>query len=104
MSILCWPLRLTELNFVAVEGREKKNIWMFPSGGSRISHWRGGADLRRGRFLAKMYAKTKELDPIGGQGAGGTPLDLPMFPHWSPPCPPLQHYLLSWKSVGNIRV
>ena len=23
----------------------------------------GGVDLRRGRFLAKMYAKTKELGP-----------------------------------------
>ena len=28
----------------------------------------GGADLRRGRFLAKICAKTKELDPVGGGG------------------------------------
>ena len=28
----------------------------------------GGADLRRGCFLAKTYAKTKELDPVGGGG------------------------------------
>ena len=33
------------------------------SGGSRISHW-AGANLRRGHFLAKMCAKTKELDPV----------------------------------------
>ena len=34
----------------------------------------GGADLRRGHFLAKTYAK-KELDPVGGGGvrAGGVP-------------------------------
>ena len=31
----------------------------FPLGG-------GGADLRHGCFLAKTYAKTKELDPVGG--------------------------------------
>ena len=37
------------------------------SGGSRISHW-GVADLRHGCFLAKMYVKMKELDPVGGGG------------------------------------
>ena len=43
------------------------------SGGSRISRRggpgpiRGGVDLRRGCFLAKMYAKTKEFGPIGGR-------------------------------------
>ena len=40
----------------------------------------GGANLRRIHFLAKMYAKMKEIDPVGG--GGGTcwqhPLDLPM--------------------------
>ena len=42
------------------------------SGGSRISRWGGGrraiggANLRHGHFLAKMYVKTKELDPVGG--------------------------------------
>ena len=35
------------------------------SGGSRISR-RGGMDLRRRRFLVKMYAKMKEWGPIGG--------------------------------------
>ena len=33
----------------------------------------GGADLRRGHFSAKTYAKTKELDPVGGGGAAGAP-------------------------------
>ena len=55
------------------------------SSGSRISHWGGrrravwgGADLQRGHFSAKTYAKTKELDPVGGVRAGSTPLDPPM--------------------------
>ena len=41
----------------------------FPVGG-------GGADLRCGCFSAKTYAKTKELDPVGGGGGahvGGAP-------------------------------
>ena len=36
----------------------------FPVGGRRAVG--GGADLQRGHFLVKMYAKTKELDSIGG--------------------------------------
>ena len=36
----------------------------FPVGGTP-SRW-GGANLRCGYFLAKMYAKMKELDPVGG--------------------------------------
>ena len=28
----------------------------------------GGADLRCVQFLAKMYAKMKEMDPVGGGG------------------------------------
>ena len=43
----------------------------FPSGGAP-SHWEG-ADLRCGCFLAKTYAKTKELDPVGGARVGGAP-------------------------------
>ena len=41
----------------------------FPVGGG------GGADLRRIHFSAKMYAKMKEIDPVGGEGAraGGAP-------------------------------
>ena len=42
------------------------------SGGTRISRsggmdpLGGGVDLRHGCFSAKMYAKTKELGPVGG--------------------------------------
>ena len=49
----------------------------FPVGGR--APVRGGMDLRRGHFSVKMYAKTKELGPIGGACAGHTPLDLPMI-------------------------
>ena len=37
----------------------------FPVGGGRAPV-RGGVDLRRGHSLVKMYAKTKELGPMGG--------------------------------------
>ena len=54
------------------------------SGGSKISRrggrapiW-GGVDLRCGHFSVKMYAKTKELGPIGGRAPGTAPLDPPM--------------------------
>ena len=48
------------------------------SGGSRISHWGapthwGGANLRHVHFLAKMYAKIKEIDPVGGACAMAPP-------------------------------
>ena len=36
----------------------------FPVGGR--GPVRGGVDLRRGCFLAKMYAKMKEFGPVGG--------------------------------------
>ena len=39
----------------------------FPLGGRRAVGG-GCADLRRGCFSAKTYAKTKELDPVGGRG------------------------------------
>ena len=53
------------------------------SGGSRISHWGGvdplgGANLRRVHFLAKMYVKMKEIDPVGG-ARRRRPLDPPMI-------------------------
>ena len=59
-----------------------------PSGRSRISRRvgggrapvTGGMDLRRGHFLVKMYAKTKELGPIGGGMRRAPPLDPPMHP------------------------
>ena len=43
----------------------------FPVGG-------GGVDLRRGCFSVKMYAKTKELGPIGGGVRPVRPPDPPM--------------------------
>ena len=48
----------------------------FPIGGVP-AHW-GGANLQCIHFLAKMYAKSKEIDPVGGARAGGAPLDPPM--------------------------
>ena len=42
----------------------------FPVGGPQPVG--GGANLRRIHFSAKMYAKTKEMDPVGGR-AGGAP-------------------------------
>ena len=48
----------------------------FPIGGVP-SCW-GGTNLRHGCFLAKTYAKMKELDPVGGAHASSAPLDLPM--------------------------
>ena len=43
----------------------------FPVGGAP-THW-GGTNLRCVHFLAKMYAKMKEIDPVGGGRAGGAP-------------------------------
>ena len=41
----------------------------------------GGIDPRCGLFSAKMYAKTKELGPVGGMHpARRPPLDPPMLP------------------------
>ena len=49
----------------------------FPMGGAEPL---GGTNLRCGQFLEKMYAKTKELGPVGrGACAGGPPLDPPML-------------------------
>ena len=50
----------------------------FPVGGRRPVG--GGTNLQRVHFLAKTYAKTKEMDPVGGGGAcaGSAPLDPPM--------------------------
>ena len=39
----------------------------FPIGGAP-TRW-GGTNLRCVHFSAKMYAKTKEIDPVGGGGA-----------------------------------
>ena len=42
----------------------------FPLGGADPL---GGANLRGVHFSAKTYAKTKEIDPVGGARAGGAP-------------------------------
>ena len=40
----------------------------------------GDTNLQRGHFSAKMYAKTKELDPVWGRGhVPAAPLDPPMY-------------------------
>ena len=44
----------------------------FPVGGG-CAPIRGGVDLQHGHFLVKMYAKTKELGPIGGACDGHAP-------------------------------
>ena len=38
------------------------------------------ADLRRVHFSAKTYAKTKQMDPVGGEGR------TPASPHWIRQC------------------
>ena len=49
----------------------------FPVGGAP-THW-GGANLQHVHFLVKMYAKTKEIDPVGGGARRRrSPLDPPM--------------------------
>ena len=61
---------------------ELKDLINIVSGGSRISR-RGGVDLQRGCFSAKMHAKMKELCPIGGGVcAWHAPLDPPMICHY----------------------
>ena len=50
----------------------------FPVGGG-VHPLGGGVDLRRGCFSVKMYAKTKELGPMGGGVRLAHPsLDPPM--------------------------
>ena len=38
----------------------------------------GGVGLQREHFSVKMYAKTKELGPVGGRAPARSPLDPPM--------------------------
>ena len=49
----------------------------FPVGGERGPVMRG-VDPQCGCFSAKMYAKTKELGPVGRVCTWHAPLDLPM--------------------------
>ena len=44
----------------------------FPVGGG-AGPLGGGTDLQHVHFSAKTYAKTKEIDPVGGARAGGAP-------------------------------
>ena len=43
----------------------------FPIGGAP-THW-GGANLQQVHFLAKMYAKMKEIGPVGGHALAAPP-------------------------------
>ena len=58
-----------------ISGRSRISHW----GGGVLTHW-GGTNLQRIHFLVKMYAKMKEIDPVGGGGhmPAVPPLDLPM--------------------------
>ena len=47
--------------------------------GEDVDPFRGGFGLQRGHFSVKMYAKTKELGPVGGR-VPARPLDPPMIP------------------------
>ena len=37
-------------------------------GGGALTHWGGGTNLQCIHFSVKTYAKTKEMDPVGGGG------------------------------------
>ena len=76
----------------------------FPVGGALSRWWGGGggADLRRGHFPAKTYAKMKELDPVWGGGhVPATPAESANSTHFSDTrrnrSPVLQH-----SQVGRI--
>ena len=50
--------------------RQQWRIQDFPlGGGGGGADLLGGANLRHVHFLAKMYVKMKEIDPVGGGGA-----------------------------------
>ena len=46
--------------------------------GGAWTHFGGGFGLQHGHFSVKMYAKTKELGPVGGGVRRHAPLDPPM--------------------------
>ena len=50
----------------------------FPVGGGGADLL-GGTNLRCVHFLAKTYAKMKEIDPVGGYVLAAPPLDPPML-------------------------
>ena len=49
----------------------------FPWGGGGVDPFWGGFGLQCGHFSVKMYAKIKELGPVGGR-APARPPDPPM--------------------------
>ena len=70
---------------------------------SRISHRghapiRGGMDLQCGHFLVKMYAKMKELGPIGG---GMCPACPPLRSANANPCVALSCHCMWKEPVGQ---
>ena len=62
----------------------------------------GGANLQRGYFSAKMYSKTKELDPVvGGRTPAAPPVDPPML--CVCPCPAFpQRLMLHGQGLENL--
>ena len=74
-------IQITNIQYVVFLGKNQGTIqWRiqdFPLGGRRPIG--GGSNLRRVHFLAKTYAKTKEIDPVGGERMpAAPPLDPPM--------------------------
>ena len=55
----------------------------FPVGGA-LTHW-GGANLQHIHFSAKMYVKTKEIDPVGGHAPAAPPGSTNVEVHTTPP-------------------
>ena len=58
----------------------------------------GGFGLQHGHFSVKMYAKMKELGPVGGACTGHAPLDPPMHTQGERPTPSTKHL----RSPGDV--
>ena len=69
---------------------------MITSGGSRISRWGGGRRPPTRTLFGETYAKTKEMDPVGGSARRRPP----------PPDPPMITVLvkLQLKSCRDFNV
>ena len=66
-GILIFPIRFS-LNYIYVTYHEQWRIQDFPLGGRRPVGGGGGTNLQCVHFSVKMYAKTKEIDPVGVGG------------------------------------